>query len=266
MYYNRIIPCLLLEKKGLVKTIKFKHENYIGDPLNAVKIFNEKEVDELIFLDITATADKREPEYEYIKKISEQCFMPLCYGGGINSVNQIRKIFEMGFEKVSINTSCFCNPLMVKEAISIFGTQSIVGAMDVRKTILGKNIVVLNRGKKNIHKDPVEYARYLEQLGVGEILLNCITEDGCMKGYDYELVKAISNAVNVPLAVCGGAGSLEDCGRVIRYGASAAVAGSLFVYWGSNKAVLINYPERKDINCVIKSDEGDNCKRHDENM
>ena len=188
MYYNRIIPCLLLQKQGLVKTVGFKKPVYIGDPINAVKIFNDKEVDELIFLDIDAAREKRSPNFSYLKIIAEQCFMPLCYGGGICTIEDIRRLFYIGFEKVSINTSIISNPELISEAAGIFGSQSIIGAMDVKKNVFGRNTIYTLRGKRTTGKTPVEYAKYLESLGVGEIFLNSIDRDGKMNGYDYTMV------------------------------------------------------------------------------
>lgn len=246
MYKNRLIPCLLLRDHGIIKTHKFKKSRYLGDPINAVKIYNDKEVDELIFLDIDATRHHREPDFEYLKKITEQCFMPLCYGGGISTIDQIRMLFEIGFEKVSINSTAFYNPNLIREASNIFGAQSIVGAMDVKTLRDGNKCVFLHNARKNIHKSAVEYAVYLESLGVGEIFLNSIDRDGEMTGMDYDLIHRLSQCVSVPIIASGGAGKVEDCVKAVQYGASAAAAGSLFVFWGRNKAVLINYPD-KDI-------------------
>ena len=252
MYYNRIIPCLLLQNQGLVKTIGFKKPVYIGDPINAVKIFNDKEVDELIFLDIEATREKRSPNFAYLKIIAEQCFMPLCYGGGISSIEDIRQLFSIGFEKVSINSSILKNPQLISEAAGIFGSQSIIGAMDVKKNVFGKKQVYMSRGQHATGITPVEYAKYLESLGVGEIFLNSIDADGKMDGYDLHVVQEVADAVRVPVIACGGAGNIEDMGRVVKEAhAGAAAAGSLFVFWGENKAVLINYPDKTKIAAVI---------------
>ena len=243
MYRSRMIPCLLLKDEGLVKTIQFKNPNYIGDPINAIRIFNEKEVDELIFLDIDASKKKKEPNYTYLSKIADQCFMPLCYGGGVTSIEQMQKIFALGFEKVSVNAAAYFYPDMVKRAVDTFGSSSIVGAMDMGYSHRKQKTVMVLNGKRNIKKNPIEYARYLESLGVGEILVNDISNDGVMQGYDYALIGKIAHAVQVPVIACGGAGKIEDCMKVVESGASAAAAGSLFVYWGRLRAVLINYPQ-----------------------
>lgn len=252
MYKNRLIPCLLLRDQGIIKTIQFNKYRYLGDPINAVRIFNDKEVDELIFLDIDATKKGRKPDFEFLKKITEQCFMPLCYGGGVSSIDDIKKLFEIGFEKVAVNYSAFCNPDLILEATQIFGTQSIVGAMDVKKKSNGQKYVYLKNGKKNSHKDPVTYAKYLESLGVGEIFLNSIDNDGMMNGYDLELIKDVSKNVKIPVIACGGAQNIEDCRKVILAGAGAAAAGSLFVFWGRKHAVLINYPDKKFTDEIFK--------------
>lgn len=242
MYHNRLIPCLLLDDGKLVKTSGFRRPVYVGDPLNAVKIFNDKEVDELIFLDINASRKKRHPDFGYLAKIAEQCFMPLCYGGGVASLEDIRELFRIGFEKISINTAAYQNINLISEAVKVYGSQSIVGAIDVGKNFWGRNVVRIINGTKNTRLDPVDYARKLEAAGVGEIFLNSVTHDGTMTGYDYELISEISGMVGVPVVACGGAGQLQDCKKAIDSGASAAAAGSIFVFWGINKAVLINYP------------------------
>lgn len=251
MYHNRIIPCLLLRDQGLVKTVKFNKYRYLGDPINAVKIYNDKEVDELIFLDIDATKEKRKPDYNFLKKIAEQCFMPLCYGGGVKTVDEAKRIFELGFEKISLNTAAYNNPDIIKNLVEMFGAQSIVGSMDIRTDWKGHKLVYLYSQKKYIGINPTEYALYLENLGVGEIFLNSIDNDGMMGGYDYQMINQISNSVSVPIIACGGAGKIEDCKKAIEAGASAAAAGSLFVYWGRNKAVLINYPDADEMKTLF---------------
>ncbi|MCM1251806.1 MAG: AglZ/HisF2 family acetamidino modification protein [Clostridium sp.] len=247
MYHNRLIPCLLLDNGRLVKTQQFHKPVYIGDPINAVKIFNDKEVDELVFLDINATKANRQPDFEYLRKITEQCFMPLCYGGGIVSIEDIGKLFRIGFEKVSINASAFRNINLLKEAVKVYGSQSIVGAIDVGKNMFGKNVVKIVNGTQNTKMSPVEYAKMLEGAGAGEIFLNSITHDGMMQGYDYQVIEEVSSAVQIPVIACGGAGNLQDCKKAIESGASAAAAGSIFVFWGINRAVLINYPNSSEV-------------------
>lgn len=243
MYHNRLIPCLLLDNGKLVKTVQFRKPVYVGDPINAVKIYNDREVDELVFLDINATRMRRRPDFEYLKKITEQCFMPLCYGGGITSLEDIGMLFRIGFEKVSINAAALDHPELIKEAAGIYGSQSIVGAMDVGKNLFGRAVVKTENGTHGTKYSPAEYAKRLEDAGAGEIFLNSITRDGMMDGYDYELIREVAQSVQVPVIACGGAGSLQDCKKAIDSGASAAAAGSIFVFWGVNKAVLINYPD-----------------------
>ncbi len=243
MYHNRLIPCLLLDNGRLVKTVQFRKPVYVGDPINAVKIFNDKEVDELIFLDIDATRSHKRPDFAYLKKIAEQCFMPLCYGGGVTSLEDIGTLFRIGFEKVSINAAAADHPELIGEAARVYGSQSIVGAMDVGKNLFGKAVVRVQNGARNTGYSPREYAKRLEEAGVGEIFLNSITRDGMMSGYDCELIREMSDCVQVPVIACGGAGNLEDCRRAIDSGASAAASGSIFVFWGANRAVLINYPD-----------------------
>ncbi len=246
MYHNRLIPCLLLDNGKLVKTVQFKKPVYVGDPINAVKIFNDKEVDELVFLDINATRARKSPDFAYLKKITEQCFMPLCYGGGITSLEDIGMLFRIGFEKVSINAAAVDHPELISEAAKVYGSQSIVGAMDVGKNLFGKAVVKTVNGAHSTKYSPGEYAKRLEEAGAGEIFLNSITQDGMMEGYDRELISEVAGSVRVPVIACGGAGSLQDCKRAIDSGASAAAAGSIFVFWGVNKAVLINYPDSSE--------------------
>lgn len=248
MALKRIIPCLLLRDNGLVKTIKFKKSTYIGDPINAVKIFNEKEVDELVFLDIDATRNKKEPPYEAIQDIATECFMPFCYGGGVKNVDQIRKLLASGAEKVAINTAAFTNPEFIREAVAIFGSSTIVVSIDYKKNAFGKQMVYVNGGRTNTKKDPVSHAREMEKLGAGELLVNSIERDGTMIGYDIETLHKISEAVNIPIIACGGAGELNDFKEVFsESGVSAAAAGSLFVFQGRKRGVLISYPLPEEI-------------------
>lgn len=243
MLKPRVIPCLLLRGRGLCKTVKFSNPKYVGDPVNAVKIFNEKEVDELLLLDITATLEKREPNYELIGDIASECFMPLTYGGGVTSIEQIRRLHRMGIEKVCLNFSAFNDRDLVEEVCAIFGGSSIVVAIDVKKTLFGKYEVWINSGKTNTKEDPVLYAEQLARLGVGEILVNSIDRDGMMGGFDLTLLKNISSAVDVPVIACGGAGSLDHLREAIRTTSiNAVAAGSMFIFHGKHKAVLINYP------------------------
>jgi cyclase len=242
----------LLRNNGLVKTVKFNDSTYIGDPINAIKIFNEKEVDELIFLDINASKEKKEPQYKLLKNIASECFMPLCYGGGISNLDQITEIIKCGVEKVAINTHAVKDPLFIKKAAQIYGSSTIIVAIDVKKNILGKYCVYINGGSENTLKDPLEYAKFIEQMGAGEIFLNSIDKDGTMTGYDIELIKRISYSVKIPVIACGGAGKIEHMRDAIQLGGAAAVsAGSFFVFHGKRRAVLISYPNISEIEFIF---------------
>lgn len=245
MYRSRVIPCLLLKNGGLYKTVRFKDPRYLGDPINTLKLFNDKEADELVILDISASANGAGPNFDYIKRFTRECFMPICYGGGISSIKQVEKLFKLGVEKVAFNTSLFLNPDLISAASKIFGSQSIVASIDVKKRTFGSYSVCVVSGSKDTKRDPIQYAKRAEELGAGEILLSSIDHDGMMLGYDYELIQKVSSAVNVPVIASGGAGELADCVKAVNSGASAAAAGSLFVYYGELRAVLINYPTQK---------------------
>lgn len=249
MYYRpRLIPCLTMMNRGLVKTTKFNNPRYLGDPINAVKIFNGKYVDELCVLDIKATESKRGPDFEYLKDIASEAFMPLSYGGGITNIQEIEKLFYIGYEKVVINTSFVHNPSLVKEAVDIAGSQSVVVSIDVKNDFLGKKNCYTNGGTVKVKNNPVELAKNAEDLGVGEILLNSITNDGMMQGYDIDLVKKVSEAVNIPVIACGGAKNIQDFKEVLEVGkAHAAAAGSMYVYYGKQKAVLITAPDEEEL-------------------
>ncbi|MCX5705954.1 MAG: AglZ/HisF2 family acetamidino modification protein [Candidatus Omnitrophica bacterium] len=254
MLYPRIIPCLLIKGKGLVKTVNFNNPKYIGDPINAVRIFNEKEVDELIVLDIDAALEKREPDYKLIGHLAEECRMPLCYGGGVTTSEQVKKIIQLGVEKIAISSAAIVNPSLVRETAKCVGNQSVVVVLDVKKRFLDdKYEVWTHGGRKNTGKCALESALQMEMLGAGEIVINSIDNDGLMKGYDLDLVERIRNSISIPLTVLGGAGSLNDIGYLIsKYGAIGAAAGSLFVFKGVYRAVLINYPSRAEKYALIK--------------
>lgn len=247
MFKNRIIPCLLLDGEVLTKTIKFSSHKYIGDPINSVKIFNDKGADELIFIDIEVSKKNIPIKYNILYKIANQSFMPLGYGGGIRKIEDAKKIFQMGFEKISINSYALENEDFVKRLCSIFGSQSIVVTIDVKKNILGKYFVYNHATNKMCKIEPVHYAKKLEKIGVGELIINSVDKDGTMKGYDLEIISDISSVVNIPVIALGGAGSIKDMKNAIDVGASAASAGSLFVFYGPHRAVLINYPDHKEI-------------------
>ncbi|MCB9211126.1 MAG: imidazole glycerol phosphate synthase subunit HisF [Ignavibacteriales bacterium] len=244
MLYPRIIPCLLVRDKGLVKTVKFKDGKYVGDPINAVKIFNEKEVDELVVLDIDATTKGFEPDYKMIEDLAAECRMPFCYGGGIKTVEQAERIFKLGVEKIAISSAVIENPLLVAELANRVGNQSVVVVIDVKKKLLGsKYEIMINNGKKNTGKNPIEFVKEMEKLGAGEIVVNSIDNDGLMNGYDFDLVNKIRDSISLPLTILGGAGSIDDIGKLIKeHKIIGASAGSLFVFKGKYKAVLINYP------------------------
>lgn len=248
MKIKRIIPCLLLRNNGLVKTVKFKESTYIGDPINTVKIFNEKEVDEIFFLDIDATRLKKEPPYDLIQNIASECFMPFAYGGGIHSLLQIERIIKSGAEKIIINTQAFLGKNFLKEAVQQFGSSTIAVSIDVKKEFLKGNIVYVKSGTQSTGLNPVDYAREIENAGAGEILINSIDRDGVMEGYDIELIKSISGSIKIPIIACGGAGRLNDFSQAVKQGgASAAAAGSFFIFHGKRRAVLITYPSYSEI-------------------
>lgn len=249
MYYRpRLIPCLSLKERGLVKTTKFSNPRYLGDPINAVKIFNGKGVDELCILDITATSENRGPDFEYLRDIASEAFMPLSYGGGITNLSQIEKLFFIGYEKIIINTAFILKPELIKEAADFVGSQSVVVSIDVKSELLGKHSCYINDGKTKVNSDPVILAKKAEELGAGEILLNSIDRDGTMQGYDIKLIKDVVDVVSIPVIAYGGAKDIYDFKEVLQDGgAHAAAAGSLFVYFGPQKAVLITAPEEKEL-------------------
>lgn len=249
---TRVIPSLLMTERRLIKTVGFKKRVYLGDPINTVKIFNDKLVDELVLLDIDATSQGREPDYAYLENIASQCFMPLGYGGGVTSAEQVRRILGLGIEKVVINAAAIARPELVSEAAELAGSQSIVVSIDVKKTWLGRYDIRTGNGKRSSGLDPAEFAARAESLGAGEILLNSIDRDGTMGGYDIKLIRQVADAISIPLVACGGAGRIEHFGEAIHEGgASAVAAGSLFVFSGPHKAVLINFPSQKDLHQVI---------------
>lgn len=254
MLRTRVIPILLLKNAGLVKTIKFQKPKYVGDPINAVRIFNDKEVDELVFLDISATPAKREPNYDLLVDIASEAFMPFGYGGGITRLDQIEKLFKIGVEKVVLNSVINENPGLISEAGKLFGSQSIVASVDVKKSFFGGQKVYDKCGTRKLGVKLQEYCQQLEEMGAGEIVLNSIDHDGTMAGYDYELIKLASNSVDIPVVACGGAGNLSHFKEAINQGgASAVAAGSMFVFNGPHRAVLISYPEYNKLTELFES-------------
>ena len=256
MFRPRIIPCLLLEDKGIVKTVKFKDPRYIGDPINAIRIFNEKEADELMFLDIMASRNQgffsklktRQMPFDLLKKISRECLMPLSYGGGITTLDEMQKLFSIGIEKIVINTNSIENPQLIKKASETFGSQSIISSIDARKNLKGGYEVYTRGGLKAISRDPVNLALSMQEMGAGEIMITSIDCDGMMEGYDIDLIKSVSDAVDIPVIACGGAGKLSDLHKAHEIGhASGMAAGSMFVFHGRKRAVLISYPDQKEL-------------------
>jgi len=238
---------LLVKDGGLVKTIRFGSPKYVGDPINAVRIFNEKEVDELMVLDIDATAQNREPDYVLIRNLAAECRMPLCYGGGVKSAEQIQSIVSLGVEKVAISSAAVEDPSLVSDAARKVGSQSVIVVMDVKGDVSSGYEVRTRNGSRSTGKSPVRFAEELERLGAGEIVVNSIDNDGVMKGYDLSLARSVREAVSMPITVLGGAGSLGDiAGLISALGVVGAAAGSLFVFKGVYRAVLINYPGSKE--------------------
>ncbi len=253
MLRSRIIPCLLVRNKGLVKTVNFKDGKYLGDPINAVRIFNEKEVDELMVLDIDASSHNLEPDFKMIENLAAECRMPLCYGGGVKTVEQAQRIISLGVEKVALSSAAVDTPALVSQIAVKLGSQSVVAVIDVKKKMIGGNYEVrIHNGKRSTGNCPVDFSQQLANLGVGEIVVNSIDNDGTMKGYDFKLIDKIRQSVTVPITVLGGAGSLDDLGQLIKkYGIIGAAAGSLFVFKGIYRAVLINYPDRAEKDALI---------------
>ena len=244
MLRPRIIPCLLIHNGGLVKTVRFGEPKYIGDPLNAVRIFNEKEVDELMVVDIDASRHMREPDYKLIANLARECRMPLSYGGGVKTVEQFDRIIGLGVEKVSVSSAAIDDPTLISRAAARVGSQSVVAVIDVKRSgLLRKPEVVTLNATKRSGLEPSSFAAKLQEMGAGEIVLNNVDRDGEMKGYDFDLIDSVRNAISTPLTVLGGAGSLDDIRSLVsRYGIIGAAAGSLFVFKGKYRAVLINYP------------------------
>lgn len=246
MLKPRVIPVLLLHDNGLVKTKKFSNPVYVGDPVNAVKIFNLKEVDELVFLDINASKNNTEPDYELIADIAAEAFMPFGYGGGVKNIDQIRRLLRVGVEKIIINTSLE-NEDFVKESVKVFGSSTIVASIDVIKTGNNYHLYSHSYKKSNTRIDIFEYIRKIELLGVGEILINNVERDGMYSGYDISFLDKVSELVGVPVIGCGGARDLQDIKDLINHTGCTAAAGSMFVFYGKHKAVLITYPEEKEL-------------------
>jgi cyclase len=253
MIRTRVIPCLLLKNESLVKTVKFKKYNYIGDPINTVRIFNELEVDELMFLDIFASKENREINFNILKDIANECFMPLSYGGNIKSLDDAKKIFEIGFEKVVINSNAFNNLNLIEEIASYFGNQSVVGSIDIKKTFFGKKAIVSHHGQKKQSADIVTWAKALEKAGAGELLITSIDKEGSWEGYDIDLLKSVTSNVNVPVVANGGAGNIQHISDVVsQANVSACAVGSMVVYQKKDMGVLVNFPDRNKLEDILK--------------
>jgi cyclase len=248
MLRSRIIPCLLIHNKGLVKTVQFKEGKYVGDPINAVKIYNEKEVDELMVLDIDATVRNLEPDFDRIRKLALECRMPFCYGGGVKTVEHAKRIINLGAEKVALSAAAINNPELLPEIARAIGTQSVVVVLDVKKKrLLGGYDIYTHNGTKKVKINPIDFVKKIQNLGVGEIVINSIDQDGMMKGFDFNLFDSFREKVDVPMTILGGAGTLLDIKSAIeRYKTIGVAAGSLFVFKGKYKAVLINYPNKNE--------------------
>jgi cyclase len=253
MLQTRIIPCLLLRNEALVKTVKFDKFRYIGDPLNTCRIFNELEVDELVFLDITASRENRLPNFKILQEITNECFMPLSYGGGIGDVETAEKIFRIGFEKIVLNTYPFENPAFITELANAFGSQSVVVAIDVKKSILWKYQVYSLSGTINQTRNPVEWAKEVEDRGAGEIILTSIDREGTWKGFDIELTASVAQAVSIPVIAHGGAGMVDHIREVVKKGHASSVAlGNMVVFQGKDLGVLVNFPEHDELASALR--------------
>jgi imidazole glycerol-phosphate synthase subunit HisF len=252
MLKHRIIPALLLKNSGLVKTLKFKDPKYIGDPINAIRIFNEKEVDELMVLDITASKEHREPNYVLIEEFAGECFMPLTYGGGVSTVDQASRLFELGVEKICLQTAALDNINLVSELANRFGSQSVMVSIDVKRNWRGKDQLYGAMDGKIRTVPWLDHAHQLIDAGAGEVLLNAVDKDGTLAGPDLDLIREASVAIDVPLITVGGISSLDDIKAAVEAGASAVAAGAFFVFHGPHRAVLITYPKYSDLESLFK--------------
>ena len=247
MKNNRLIPALLLKNGGLVKTVKFKNPSYVGDPINTIRIFNEKEVDEIIVIDIDASRQKKEPNFKLIEEFAGECFMPLTYGGGIKNITQAKKLFSLGVEKICLQSAAFHNREFISELVNTFGSQSIVLSIDIKKNFWKEPKIFLEGKFVKSNHSCISIIQEIISLGIGEILLNSVDQDGTLSGPDIEIISKVSKNIDIPLIALGGISSLSDIKKCLLGGASAVAAGSFFVYHGPHKAVLINYPEYKVI-------------------
>lgn len=252
MLRARLIPTLLLRAGGLYKTVRFKDDTYVGDPINAVRIFNDKAVDELILLDIDAHREGQGPDFSRVADIASEAFIPLCYGGGVTQLGHFERLFKLGIEKVAVNSAAVGDMALVAQAARVFGSQSVVVGIDIRRSLFGRHERHVRSASVNTRQTAVEAARQAEAAGAGELLLCSVDRDGTMQGYDLSLVREVSSAVKVPVIACGGAGSLAHMAQVIREaGAASAAAGSLFVFQGKHRAVLITYPDEREVAAAL---------------
>jgi cyclase len=253
MLRTRVIPTLLLRNESLVKTVGFGKFTYVGDPANTVRIFNELEVDELLFLDITASRENRSPNLKVLSDIANECFMPLGYGGGIKSLDQTKAIFDIGFEKVVVNTYAVENPALIGEIAAHFGSQAVVASIDVKRGLFGSQTVRTLGGKRNTRFDPVVWATEVEKSGAGEILLTSIDREGTWEGFDLELVKRVTDAVSIPVIAHGGAGTVEHIEQVVKQANASAIAlGSMVVFQKKGMGVLVHFPDRELLEAALK--------------
>lgn len=247
MLMPRVIPVLLFREGGLYKTTRFKNPVYVGDPINAVRILNEKEVDELVFVDIAASVEKRRPDFERLREIAGECFMPVCYGGGIRSIDDMKEVIACGVEKVAVNSYAVENPSFVGEAAAEMGSSTIVVSIDVKRDFFGGYRVHTHGGTRRSDRHPVEFAVLMEKMGAGEILLTSIDRDGTQQGYDLDLIRMVAGAVSIPVIACGGAGRVAHFAEALGAHASAVAAGSMLVFHGRHRAVLISFPSRQEL-------------------
>ena len=252
MLRTRIIPALLLRNQSLVKTVRFEKFSYVGDPCNTVRIFNELEVDELIFLDITASLEKRSPNFQLLTDIASECFMPMGYGGGIKSIEDAKAVFGIGFEKIVVNTYGIENPSFIHQLASQYGSQAVIGSIDVKKNIWGQYQVRSHSGKQRTNQKLIHWAKELESLGAGEILLTSIDQEGSWQGFDLDLIKIVTEAVKIPVIAHGGAGTIGHIGEVVqKAGASAVALGSMVVFQKKEMGVLINFPQKEHLEKIL---------------
>ena len=250
--HHRVIPCLLLKNKGLVKTLKFRDPRYVGDPINAVKVFNQKEVDELVFLDIERAKSRESPDFDLLEDIATEAFMPMAYGGGLGSLRDIERVYSTGFEKVVLNSITHDDPRVVSQAVALAGSSGVIASVDVKKNMFGSYGVYGYSGEKKSKLGVIDFVKQMADLGVGEILLGFVSRDGTGDGYDYQLIEEVCSAVSVPVVPVGGAANLQDFRKAVEAGASGVSAGSMFVFYGKHRAVLINYPEYETLRDLFK--------------